>query len=379
MVDSSFFDKGEEHSLVKSRIVAKYFASWANVIKGSAWRSGKRIDYIDLFAGPGRYEDGSDSTPLLVLKAALSDDQVAQMLVATFNDRDSENCHRLGKVIDALAGIEKLKHRPTILNVAVGSGVATTLSSQSLSPTLLFADPWGYKGLSLELFRSVLKDWACECVFFFNYRRINPALSNKAFSVHMDRMFGRSRAQGLKKRILGMKPIKRELAIMKELRDALKDMGGAHILTFRFLNHAGKRTRHFLVFVTKDPKGFMIMRDIMAKESSRSYQGVPAYEYCGGHLGDQVQLSLELSGPLDDLKELLMTDFAGKRVAMHEIYMEHSLDKLYIERNYKDALLRLEGEGRITTDPPAGNRPTRHGRVTFGPNVVVSFPPRRKK
>ena len=35
-----------------------------------------RIAYIDLFAGPGRYEDGTLSTPLLVLKAAIEDEDM---------------------------------------------------------------------------------------------------------------------------------------------------------------------------------------------------------------------------------------------------------------------------------------------------------------
>ena len=61
----------------------------------------------------------------------------------------------------------------------------------------MFVDPWGYKGLSLRLINSVLKDWACECIFFFNYNRINMGLGNDAVKEHMDALFGEERAAEL--------------------------------------------------------------------------------------------------------------------------------------------------------------------------------------
>ncbi len=67
MVDEQFFDESREQSEVKARIVQKYFWAWAKVIIPTAKRYGNRILYIDLFAGPGRYKDGTLSTPLLVL------------------------------------------------------------------------------------------------------------------------------------------------------------------------------------------------------------------------------------------------------------------------------------------------------------------------
>ena len=71
MVDNVFFDEIREESEIKARIVAKYFWARAKVIIPSAKQHENRIAYIDLFAGPGRYEDGTLSTPLLVLTKAI--------------------------------------------------------------------------------------------------------------------------------------------------------------------------------------------------------------------------------------------------------------------------------------------------------------------
>ena len=58
MNDNSFFDESTEQSQVKSRIVEKYFWAWAKIIIGQARTQDDKIGYIDLFAGPGRYQDG---------------------------------------------------------------------------------------------------------------------------------------------------------------------------------------------------------------------------------------------------------------------------------------------------------------------------------
>jgi three-Cys-motif partner protein len=68
-----FFKERADQSEVKARIVTKYFLAWARIIVAAQARAGQRefkVAYIDLFAGPGRYEDGSASTPIMVLTEA---------------------------------------------------------------------------------------------------------------------------------------------------------------------------------------------------------------------------------------------------------------------------------------------------------------------
>ena len=55
-------------------------------------------------------------------------------------------------------------------------------------------DPWGYKGLSLRLINSVLRNWGSDCIIFFNYNRINMGLNNEFVREHMDALFGAERA-----------------------------------------------------------------------------------------------------------------------------------------------------------------------------------------
>lgn len=369
MGTTGFFEESREQSRIKSEIVRKYFWAWAKVMVSVAKRRGEdRIAYIDLFAGPGRYRDGTQSTPLQVLWTALQDADLRRMLVTLFNDKDSENVRSLQNAIDNTPEFGQFKHKPQIRNNEVGSDIVGEFESMSIIPTLFFVDPWGYKGLSLRLINSVLKDWGCDCIIFFNYNRINMGMDNEAVETHVNALFEEERAEQLREQLQGLTPQERELAITEEIAEALKEMGGRYVLPFRFRDERGSRTSHHLIFVSKDFKGYEIMKSIMAGASSTSDQGVPSLEY-NPAARDQ-GLLFELSRPLDDLEGQLLHDCAGRTLTMRQIYEEHSVDKPFTESNYKEALKNLEAKDAIQTDPPIPPR----RRNTFAKHVSVTFP-----
>jgi three-Cys-motif partner protein len=374
--NEQFFDESSEQSIIKAAIVRDYFWAWAKVILGATKNSkDAKIAYIDLFAGPGRYKDGTKSTPLLVLETAINDPKMRERLITIFNDGNADNSRSLEEAIRALPGIETLKYRPDVRNEEVGEEIVGMFEEMRSVPTLFFVDPWGYKGLTLRLINSVLKNWGCDCIIFFNYNRINMGLTNQAVEAHMSALFGGQRATNLRQRIASMESDEREIAIVEELAKALKDLGGKYVLPFCFKNESGSRTSHHLIFVTKDFKGYEIMKSIMASRSTLADQGVPSFTY--NPADQKYPLLFELSRPLDDLRDMLLKDFAGRRgIKFRALYEEHSVDRPYIERNYKDALRKLEAEGKITVEPPAHSRPKRKGQPTFGEKIEITFPRR---
>ena len=234
-------------------------------------------------------------------------------------------------------------------------------------------DPWGYKGLSLRLVNSVLKDWGCDCLFFFNYNRINMGLTNPAVQEHMEALFASERARTLRQKLEQLSPLKRELLIVEELCQALKTLGPRYVLPFRFKDDRGTRTSHHLIFVSKGFKGYEIMKEIMAKECSSSEQGVPSFEFNPVDVRDAVQQKFlfQMSRPLEDLADMLLETFAGQTLAMYRIYEAHNIDRPYTKKNYKDVLMKLEEEKKIS----AGS----HRKGTFGDSVRVTFPRRNRR
>ena len=155
MTNKKFFAERTDQSEVKARIVEKYFYAWANVIMETASARHGKIAYIDLYAGPGRYEDGAASTPLLVLEKAIAHPKMSQMLVTHFNDADSNLTNTLQTEIDKLPGIEKLKYKPHVSCGEVDSDADEFFNKTRLVPAFTFVDPFGYKGLSLGIVNGV--------------------------------------------------------------------------------------------------------------------------------------------------------------------------------------------------------------------------------
>jgi hypothetical protein len=59
---------------------------------------------------------------------------------------------------------------------------------------------------------------------------------------------------------------------------------------------------------------------------------------------------------------------------MRKIYEEHSVDRPFLARHYKEALIKLEAKDAIAADPPS---PLRR-KNTFADHVSVSFAPARR-
>src|SRR5262245_26469637 len=114
MTKINFFEERSDQSEVKARIIQKYLRAWSRVIIPTARRMEGKIAYIDLYAGPGRYKDGSASTPLMVLEEAIGDTDLRQMLVTLFNDANKDHTSTLKSEIAKLADIGKLKFAPRV-------------------------------------------------------------------------------------------------------------------------------------------------------------------------------------------------------------------------------------------------------------------------
>ncbi|NQE33321.1 three-Cys-motif partner protein TcmP [Microcoleus asticus] len=380
MVNNSFYDKPKEQSLVKIEIVAKYFGAWAKIMisqikKIPFSKRPPNIAYVDLFSGPGYYKDGCKSTPLLILESVLAESQMREQFVTIFNDIDSTNTESLARAIASLPGIDTLRHLPIILNKEVGEEIIQDIKKNIKSaPTLFFIDPFGYKGLSISLIGSVISNWGSDCIFFFNYNRINMDVNNPVVKKEMNSFFGEKRADALREELKPMQPEERESTIVKSICQALKDVGGSHVQDFCFKKSSASRTSHYLIFISKNKRGHSIMKDIMAQKSSIFTQGVPSFEYNQSQAA--IQLSLFDFQPIDDLENMLLDEFAGQTLTMEEIYNQHHVGKRYISKNYKEALKKLEQQGKIVADPSASQRRKPKGEITFGEQVRVTFPPK---
>ena len=185
---------------------------------------------------------------------------------------------------------------------------------------------------------------------------------------HMDALFDEDRANALRSRLTGLSPQLREAAILEELTSKIKTVGGRFVLPFTFRNSSGTRTSHKLIFVSKHFKGYEIMKDIMAKESSTLDEGVPSFMYSPADRS--MPLLFSLTQPFSSLRHGMIKAFSGRQLSLDDIYKEHSVGTPYVERNYRDVVLALEEEGGVSVELTKGKR--RPG--TYPAHVLIKFP-----
>ena len=360
----AFFNEPEEQSLVKAEIVVGYFVAWSRIMASRS--RADRIGYFDFYAGPGRYGTGQKSTPLLILERAIGSSHLPSRLVARFNDANPKYARALDQEIASLPGVERLKHKPKVHIGEVDDELARRFESIRTIPALSFIDPWGYKGLSLDLIHAVVKDWGCEVVFFFNYNRINMGIGNPVVRHHMEALFGEERLAALRTKVESLDPAERESVVHDAIKDALGEMGAPFVLPFKFRGSDG-RLSHSICFVSKNPLGYGIMKDIMAGRGLVDEDGVPMFEHT---LSAGTQLRLGQERPLLALPGDLLKTFAGQTLTVGEIFESHNVGTDFIRRNYKDVVIRLEESGIVSCWPDIHSR--REG--TCADHVAVTFP-----
>jgi three-Cys-motif partner protein len=306
---------------------------------------------------------------LLIAEQVIRDDRLSKCVRLWFNEGDAEYAKQLKENILSLPGIENMRYEPAFTKKIVTKSLA---KHQYSIPTLLFADPCGYKGLSLQLIAGALRGFGNDCLFFFNYRRVNMKLSYPVMNESIDEFFESDRAKQLRREIEMLTPRAREEAVLKAIRAAVRDAGGIP-LVFAFKSREGGGTSHHIVFASKHRKGAEIMKRIMKECSSSVVDGIGSWDFVPK---DARATTLPLFSPLDEVCYRLLEVFAGRKLTFKRLLEEEAAETQYIDTNYRDAVLRLEAEFRIEVEPSAQKRRMQAGNTkrTLPESTTLTFP-----
>ena len=368
--NQDFFLEQSEQSQIKAKIVNSYFTAWSRVMLGH-WRG--NIAYVDLYCGPGKYKDGNKSVPLILAEQTLATPELKERMQFAFNDVDVQNTQNLEAEIRMLPKGPELLPNIQFANIEVGADFSSYINIPANIPVLSFVDPWGYKGLTVDLVSTLIRNNGSECIFFFNYNRINMALSsNTFFDDHLEGIFGAAITAKLKRKMQPLSTAQREPAILKALMDALGSSGANYILPFKFYCQEMLRTSHFIVFVTKHRAGYKIMKEIMYANSAKDHDGVASFSYEDTRNFGLPSGQLTFFSKLDDLCNEISTKYAGKRVCINDIcnVIVNDPSTLLVEANVKDALRRLEVQQTVSIE--GRKQKMRNGKATM-PNTAYAL------
>ena len=206
------------------------------------------------------------------------------------------------------------------------------------------------------------------CIFFFNYSRINMKLDLAIMNRSVDEFFEPERAKTLRAKIQNRSPWEREKVILAAVKTSITE-AGAIPLDFGFSSDSGRRS-HYLVYASKNQNAAGMMKVILRSASSVVTEGVGS----GEHNPRAASLGPSLFEGLYEVETRLLSVFSG-RVVTFGLLLQEEARTQYTESNYRDAVLNLERDGRITVDPPLEKRRLQAGgeKRTLPKKASISF------
>jgi three-Cys-motif partner protein len=365
-----FFAEQTAHSRVKADIVYKYVLAWAAIVLNPKFNGTGTAAYVDLFSGPGSYDDGARSTPLLIAEAVLKKPQLVQGLQMFFNDIETSLTNSLRQEISGLADVASLRHAPRYSSSPATIDLIDSLHLSVDVPQFYFLDQFGWADITPDLVRRIFKNQKCDCAFFLRTPRVIAAVSNSKAREAMVTLFGQEGLESIK-RSFRDRPREKELVVLEHLKETMRLAGAPYFQPFPFRLGDGNSPRQHLIYLGKHSKGLEVMKDVMDRSSTMHHNGVPQMGYTDG----PVQHGLFNPDPIPGLQNELLTFFAGRTATVGEIFEEHHVtNECFLLRNYQEALRRLEAAGCVKTTPASFERPTRTGIVTMSELVKVTFP-----
>lgn len=369
----NFFAVQKEKSRVKTLIVTEFFKAYFPIINATFQRD---IWYIDLFCGPGCYEDGSASTPIKLLDVidSFKDDAVRARLKIVFNDHNKDYTEKLRQHIQMHPVLPRLKYQPQILNLKA-SEVDLSTYTRGNNPIFSFVDPWGYKDVSMSQVWSLVKNRGSDCVLFFNSDRILQDISKPANAQDFQQIFGdlfedakaiqtdstmsqRKKAEAF----LTLFSKNLYLTVQKEYGNKFK----IFVLPFYVEADDKEKTSHYIVFISKAHKAIQEMRKVMIKHGN-SISAELGYDS-----KDEMQISL-LNRNDDSSESIIKTiktifsqhqQFYGTKytvASLSELMDRHEMWTMYRVLPYslqevKSAIQKLHQRGCINVILPEGKR-----------------------
>lgn len=359
MKEQNFFEKQTLSSKVKASIVSEYFPKYCSIIIKK--HVPEKIGYLDLFSGPGMYEDGNPSTPILIARNCMKDEDLKNRVWMVFNDK----CYseQLKENFNKEFPEGTFKYKPHFGHSTVGESqeindfiVKNTCKGRfNEQPSVLFIDPWGYKGIETNVLSQFLSYWGNELFIFINSKRINPALENDKFEEPMRCLFPNSYDK-VKVEIRNKKTVSERLQFIidnlgKEYEALLKSR--VYYTAFKFQEEDIETTSHFILHLSKNKRGFDLVKQIYNDFANVGtiFDGVNTYTFDVKKITNPVEELFDTNSEnIDALKNMLLEEYKGRTITSYDLFEEHQQNCLYSRSHYVKALRRLVEEGAVESE-----------------------------
>ncbi|MCL2538491.1 MAG: three-Cys-motif partner protein TcmP [Alphaproteobacteria bacterium] len=260
--NSSFFVEQSANSEVKMKIVLQSFKLWLSSV-----RIQQSLFYIDLFAGPGVYDDGTLSTPICVLQEICADRKLAQKFCIVLNDNNIEYMAKLRHATSNILNFKYIKSVTTSAHDNSTSNLRPKIPNNAHS--FVFLDPFGWKGMNRSYVRELLRNPNCEIVLLFSFNQFHRFKDFDAVCGLFDDLFDAKTLAKIRE-FCRMNPgYKNERFILDTYVKSLTgDIGNCHIIPFKFQIEISLKTSHYLIFIVRDHQRASKLQNILKNHAN---------------------------------------------------------------------------------------------------------------
>lgn len=356
MKENDFFEKQTISSKIKASIVSEYFPSYCKIIVKKY--QPKELRYIDLFAGPGIYEDGNPSTPIMIGHHCKNDDFLKKNVRMIFNDNKYFEILENNFLKEFPEGTFCKKPHFGKSTVGEHKGISdflktnTHFDKKNEYPSLLFIDPFGYKGIETKTLADFLKNWGNEIFIFVNTKRIHPALENDKFEELMLDLFPTTFHKLKRDRRYQSTVSQRLNLIIDSLGEEYKTLLGGSVFytAFKFQEEDSDGTSHYILHLTKGSRGYDLIKTTYNDFANVGtvFDGVNTYTFDAKKYGKEINELFDLRNiNIEKLAEELVKKYKGKKITTNQLFEEHHTSGLYSRRHYTQALRKLFDDGKL--------------------------------
>jgi len=353
------------HTRAKHQILASYLDAWYPIL--STWNG--RIAFLDGFAGRGRYNDGSEGSPLIALRHLLDHRAWPSMqhkeFVFLFVEANADNSATLEAEVDRF----KTARAPWPPNVRVHvinapfDKTATALldnlrvQKRKLAPTFAFVDPFGYRGLPMSLIAELLSFPKTELFVNFMVGHVQRFIERDGQERAMRDLFGLHVEDILKD--WDSSDVGRVEHLRAVYERQLTDVVGfPYVQSFGMVNSTGN-LGYYLMHGTRHPSAVKAMKAAMW-----SIDPAGGFSFSDRLAGENVLFTPEPD--LRPLRAAIVAGFAGKAgVSIDDIEWFAILKTPYRETHVRKAIAPLEGDGVIVVHRP--------GKRGFPSGTTIDF------
>lgn len=365
MTKKDYWDAPEAHTKLKMEIASKYFGAWASIMLRA--NKGKSLVYLDLFSGRGKFKNEELATPALILDEVHKNAPLQSVLQLHFYEKEKEDFEVLEEVILNHPVYRKLQFKPKLNNVEINEDLIGRLPLRH--STFCFVDPFGHRGVSLNLISTVTRQWGCDCLFYLSTYSIRRNLKKEIERTYITSLFGKDGLAHLVKQKERLTGAAFDREVIKCLRDKLSAINKYYFREFRIEFQGNQQSNYYLVFVTKHELGFQRMMSIMEKVSDKDAQEYPFYRFRNWRARETTS-DLGISEIRDSIVARFRNEFIGLTITVEKLLAQCRVKGYaYSDKYLKSSLRYMESMGAISVDPSAEQR-----RVnTLADSCVVTF------